>query len=134
MVVLIHGHSFNLISWWIEIIELIKYNKDMRMRRNKMEIADLLKKQQLKKIEKESSHNRHMKRKVDRKIESGLKKRRLSLHLTIPQISAVTGINQVTLKRWETSGMTPNDKIAQIHKYAKVMHLNLAKLVQSILN
>ena len=99
-----------------------------------MEIANLLKKQQLKKIEEESLNHRRMKRRGDQRVKSGLKKRRLNLHLSIQQISAVTGINQITLKRWETNGMTPDDKISQIRKYAKVMHLDLSRLVQSILN
>ncbi|XIF19990.1 MAG: XRE family transcriptional regulator [Acetilactobacillus jinshanensis] len=99
----------------------------------RLEIADLIKKQQLKKLKSDSAKNHHAKKVNDQKKGGTLADRRKQLHLSIPQISMMTGIDQITLKRWETNGMTPDDSISAIHKYAKVMHLDLQKLVSKIL-
>ena len=99
-----------------------------------MEIADLIKKQQLQKIKKDSLKHHHVKKQVKKSKGSNLRDRRQHLNLSLAQISMLTGIDQITLKRWETNGMTPDDKISQIRKYAKVMHLDLQTLVATILN
>lgn len=100
----------------------------------RLEIANMIKKQQLKKIKNDSVKNHHTKKINNQKKGGTLADRRKQLHMSIPQISMMTGIDQITLKRWETNGMTPDDSISDIHKYAKVMHLDLQKLVSNILN
>lgn len=99
-----------------------------------MEIGDLLKKQQLKQLAQKSRQQKVQQRGRIKQTRTKLKQKRLDAGLSLAQLSFETGINQVTLSRWETKGMTPDDKISQIRKYAQVLNLNLNKLVQSILN
>lgn len=99
-----------------------------------MQLGDFLKKQQLQKI----GQMRNKKTKINNSTsksssnQSKLCKRRKKLNISIPELSTLTGINQATLTRWETNGISPNDNISQINKYAKILHLNLQKLVQNI--
>ena len=99
-----------------------------------MQIGDLIKKQQFNRLKKNSVRHHQAKRQGQKSRGSKLSQRRQKLNLSLAQLSMLTGINQITLKRWETNGMNPDDKISLIRKYAKVMHLNLQKLVTDIVN
>lgn len=116
----------------IEIANILTYNVSETKKVMRLEIEDLLKKQQLKKLKQDSDKNSKAKYASDQKEATGLAARRKQLNMSIPQISLLTGIDQITLKRWETNGMTPDDNVTLIQKYAKVMHLDFQKLISKI--
>ena len=97
-----------------------------------LEIKDAINQAKLKKIKANSIEHYQSKNHQKQQKGSFLKQRRVHLRLSLSQLSQLTQIDQVTLQRWETHGMTPDDKISQIRKYAKIMHLNLSSLVNQI--
>ncbi len=95
-----------------------------------MKFSDLLNQNTVKQMKHRSNHHAKVNSSHQRSVRNQLAQRRIQHMLTIGEAAKLCGVSKGIIRRWETTGITPNDKMITIKRYAKLLQMNLDQLLK----
>ena len=95
-----------------------------------MKFSDLLNQNTVNQMKHQSTKHAKINQSQQETKRSKLAERRINNMLTIGEASRLCGVSKGIIHRWETTGMTPNDTMITIKRYAKLLHMNLKDLLK----
>lgn len=95
-----------------------------------MKFSDLLNKKTINNMKSNTTeHHKKVVHQANSK-RAGLADRRMQNMCTLDDAAKLCGVSTGIIHRWETTGMTPNDTVISIKKYAKLLRMNYDDLVK----
>ncbi|XIF19798.1 MAG: XRE family transcriptional regulator [Acetilactobacillus jinshanensis] len=95
-----------------------------------MKFSDLLNKNAVNNMKNKTVKHAKHQAKHAQGTRSKLAERRMGNMWTLDGAAKECGVTQGVVHRWETTGMTPNDTMYSIKKYAKVLNMNVNDLLR----
>ena len=96
-----------------------------------MKFSDLLNNQNtVSQMKHKSTKHAKVSAKHQRGARSKLANLRMQNMLTISEAAKLCGVTTGVIRRWETTGMTPNDTMITVKRYAKLLRINVHDLLK----